>query len=239
MAQRYKRNIRKDIEKVIATESRRRGRSLPEVEENAVMDTLLEYLLSAAKSKSAIKHTDIKYCVIPDHAKYYPNLMAKAKAVLLQVFGYKLIGTGGQKLILVNSLRREEISPEGEDVPTQILLLLVLSHIFISGEPCKEVSVINYLARLNIWRDHGGLHPYFGNIEEMLRKTFVNQFYLVRSRTAEIGKETFEYLWGPRAKAEFDAKTVVEYVSEVTKNLPATGWTFQNQRACSPETPAA
>ncbi|XP_015122462.1 melanoma-associated antigen B16 [Diachasma alloeum] len=238
-SQRYKKNIEKDIEKILKYESRRRGRDLPESEESEVVGTLLDYLLEAAKNKRTIKHTDIKCYVIPDHNKYYTNLMAKTKAVLHQVFGYKLIGVGGQKWVIVNILRREEITLEGEDIPAQTLLLLVLSHIFTSGEPCREVSLINFLAKFNIWRDHGILHPYFGNVEELVRKTFVQQVYLVRCKAAEIDKETYEYTWGPRAKAEFDPKTLVEFVKEVISNLPATNWTPQCQKAFSLDTPAA
>ncbi|XP_063972944.1 melanoma-associated antigen B16 [Diachasmimorpha longicaudata] len=238
-ARKSKISIERDIDRILRYESRRRGRDLPEYEEKQVVETLLEYLVSAAKSKRSIKHTDIKCYVIPDHAKYYTNLMMKTKAILHQVFGYKLVGVGGQKWIIMNIHRREEITLEGEDVPAQTLLLLVLSHIRTSGGSCKEVSLINFLATFNIWRDHGSVHPYFGSVEELVRKTFVEHFYLLRSKAGEINKETYEYAWGPRAIAEFEPETLMKFVKTVISNLPATNWTPQSRKVYGVETPGA
>ncbi|XP_063972791.1 melanoma-associated antigen B16-like [Diachasmimorpha longicaudata] len=224
-----------DNDEVSLTQSRRRGADLPEDEENHVLGTLLKFLLSAAVDKNAIKQADIKAYGIPSHVKHYRNLMAKAKAVLHEIFGYKLIDIGGGKWIIVNALPHDQIRLEVDDVPAQTLLYLVLSHIFMSGERCREDNLIQYLMCLDIWRD-GAVHPYFGNIQEMLQKRFVQQVYLVRNKVSEGDSEAYEYVWGQRATEECDPRNIVEFLAKVF-NRPPESWKQQYRKAHGLETP--
>ncbi|XP_011309339.1 melanoma-associated antigen G1-like [Fopius arisanus] len=230
-SQRSQRHNDDDTDEEPATQSQRRGAELPEDEENHELGTLLKFLLSAASSKNVIKQADIKTYGMSCQAKYYQSLMAKAKVVLHEIFGYNLINIGGQKWIIVNALPHNNIRVEVEDVPAQTLLFLVLSHVFLSGEPCAEDNLIQFLKGLNIWREHGGHHPYFGNVEEMVQKTFVQQIYLVRSKESKGDNEMYVYTWGRRATEEFDPRYVLEFISKVYKDRPASSWNLQYRKA--------
>ncbi|XP_015122469.1 necdin [Diachasma alloeum] len=236
-SQRSQRNDYDDIDEISPTQSRRRGADLPDDEENHVLGTLLKFLLSAASNKNAIKQADIKTYGIPSHVKHYQNLMAKAKVILHEIFGYKLISIGGGKWIIVNALSHDLIRLEVDDVPAQTLLYLVLSHIFMSGEPCREDNLIHFLKCLGIWRD-GAVHPYFGNVQEVLQKRFVQQVYLIRSKVSEADNEMYDYTWGQRAKEECDPRNIIEFLGKVF-NRPAQSWNHQYRKAHRLETPAA
>lgn len=57
-----------------------------------------------------------------------------------QIFGYELIELPGNKYILVNEIKNEmpHICPTAKEGRQQVLLFIVLTHIFMHEECCSE-----------------------------------------------------------------------------------------------------
>lgn len=68
-----------------------------------------------------------------------------------KVFGYKLIEVEGNKYILINEIENSIPHLNFKDKNKQVLLFLVLVHIFMHGETCKEGNFTFYLLILILY----------------------------------------------------------------------------------------
>lgn len=87
-----------------------------------------------------------------------------------QIFGYQLLELEGNKYILVNQVENtllHEYISEAER-RQQVLLFLVLTHIFMHQELCSEDLLWDFLTRLGIECSDNYRDNYFGNVKHLV-----------------------------------------------------------------------
>nr|XP_012152254.1 PREDICTED: melanoma-associated antigen G1-like isoform X2 [Megachile rotundata] len=146
-----------------------------------------------------------------------------------QIFGYRLIEFQTNKYMLVNEIQNQipHIYPRATEGRQQVLLFLILTHIFMSEESCSEESLWNFLTNLDISCSDNQNHHYFGNVKRLITEVFVGQKYLDKLSTNANDSTKIEYKWGPRAEHEFSRRAALEFVSQIYCGRPISNWPLQ------------
>ncbi|KAG5334401.1 NSE3 protein, partial [Acromyrmex charruanus] len=135
------------------------------------------------------------------------------------VFGYSLVEVEGNKYILVNKIENDLPHLTFNDNHKLVLLYLVLVHIFMYGESCKEEILWDFLQNLGIITDDNFQHEYFGDIKQLVTIDFVNQRYLEKVIINKNDPTDFEFTWGSRAKNELTYRSALQFVADVSTKI--------------------
>ncbi|KOC65930.1 Melanoma-associated antigen G1 [Habropoda laboriosa] len=175
--------------------------------------------------------------IFGNQRKYFHGVMNKVKGHLSKIFGYRLVELEGNKYILVNEIQNElpHIYPAAKEASRQVLLFLVLTHIFMHDESCSEEMLFNFLTNLGISCMDNQCNVYFGNVKHLITEIFVAQKYLDKTIMVKEDLSKAEFKWGPRAEHEFSRRTALEFVSEVYNGCPINSWPLQYKAAMARE----
>ncbi|XP_026672384.1 non-structural maintenance of chromosomes element 3 homolog isoform X2 [Ceratina calcarata] len=121
--------------------------------------------------------------------------------------------------------RLPHIESSASEKSQQVLLFLVLTHIFMHEQLCTEGSLSNFLGNLGIDLDRN-YHPYFGDVKHLVSEVFVAQKYLDKITLEKDSGTKIEYKWGPRAET-FSRRAAFEFVSKVYNGRPLKSWALQ------------
>ncbi|KZC07845.1 Melanoma-associated antigen G1 [Dufourea novaeangliae] len=167
--------------------------------------------------------------VFGGQGKNFHRVMTKARDLLSKIFGYQLVELEGSKYMLINEIRNTlpHVSPVGTKGSQQVLLFLVLTHIFMSEEFCTEESLWKFLENLGINCTEGQNHSYFGNVRHMVTEVFVAQKYIDKTVVEQNDAPKIEYKWGVRAEHEFSRRTALEFVSQIYNGRAINSWPLQ------------
>ncbi|XP_076627513.1 non-structural maintenance of chromosomes element 3 homolog isoform X2 [Colletes latitarsis] len=163
------------------------------------------------------------------HGKHFHRVMTEAKDILSKIFGYRLVELEGNKYMLANEIDNAtlHIRPSDSQSKQQVLLFLVLTHIFmLEGSSTKE-SLWQFLRNLGITCSDNTHHYYFGNVVHYIDEIFVAQKYLEKIVVDKEDSSKIEYKWGPRAEYEFSRRASLEFMSEVYNGRPIQNWPLQ------------
>ncbi|XP_071856459.1 non-structural maintenance of chromosomes element 3 homolog [Bombus fervidus] len=206
-------------------------------DDDQLVNSVIRYLLILDGGKQIVNKTRIIKNVFGNQGKRFLPVMNKAKSLLSKVFGYELVELEGNKYMLVNKIKNElpHICPLGSEGSQQVLLFIVLTHIFMLQNSCSEGSLSNFLANLDIPYADNIQHVYFGNVKYLINEVFVAQKYLDKITTETINLTQIEFKWGPRAVHEFSQRAALEFMSEVYNGRPIKSWQLQFQALTAQE----
>jgi hypothetical protein len=148
-----------------------------------------------------------------------------------QVYGYNLLvcdqaANSGKAYIVSNSLPYMNYSVDKSEPDTRevrkILLLLILSHIFMSNFPITEAALYTFLKHFQI--DPNVRHPLFGPVNDYIANVLVKQKYLQMDTDPISKKVTFS--WGVRAEKEISKHEILKFVCKMQERQPKS-WTNQ------------
>ncbi|XP_033326399.2 non-structural maintenance of chromosomes element 3 homolog [Megalopta genalis] len=230
---RRKRDINYELESLsqpVPSTSTRRSSPIRMVsdEDGRLTNNLIKYMLVLDRKKQVINKARIVKNVLGGQGKEFTHVISKAKYLLSKVFGYNLVELESNKYILVNELENSlpHIRRQGADASQQVLLFLVLTHVFMNDDYCTQESLLNFLQHLGITSESDEEHSYFGYVKHTVIEVFVAQKYLDKvEETNE--KVVVQYKWGPRAEHEFSRRAALEFVSEIYKGRPLDSWPLQ------------
>lgn len=131
--------------------------------------------------------------------------------------------------MLVNAIENPyvQIASSKSESKQQVLLFLVLTHIFMHDGLTTEAWLLEFLTNLGISSPDNN-HEYFGNVMHSINEVFVPQHYLekiVENKNNDPPK--IEYKWGPRAEYEFTRRAALKFVSQVYHDWPMEDWRLQ------------
>ncbi|CAK9812977.1 Non-structural maintenance of chromosomes element 3 homolog [Anthophora quadrimaculata] len=206
-------------------------------EENQLVNSVIRYFLVVDREKQAISKASIIKNVFGNQGKHFHGVMNKVQNLLSKIFGYRLVELESYKYILVNEIQNElpHIQPTTKEASQQVLLLIILTHIFMHDESCSEELLLNFLTNLGITYTDNQFHPYFGNIKHLITEVFVAQKYLDKTITIKDNLSKAEFKWGPRAEHEFSRRAALNFVSEIYNGCPINSWPFQYKAAIARE----
>ncbi|GIZ02658.1 non-structural maintenance of chromosomes element 3 homolog [Caerostris extrusa] len=185
------------------------------------------YILTANKSKKAIKKRDIiQHVYQGESSQTFP-----------ETFGFELMELRNSKneYLLVNILSQQydiqefaEYSPL--DCQKQGLVFYILALIFMNENSIQEDELWKALEPLGIEVNKRKPHPIFGDVEKYVTNNLVKEMYLERR---EISKEPpqIELTWGERAHKEVFKEDLLNFVCEIMPDTKPTDWILQYKDA--------
>ncbi|XP_043496854.1 non-structural maintenance of chromosomes element 3 homolog [Polistes fuscatus] len=206
-----------------------KSRNVTEQEELDLAGRVIRYIFTVEKKKTAITKVQIIKNVLGGSTKNFLQIMKRVKLLLSQVFGYKLVDIGNSKYIMVNEIKNS-IPHLNFNKPTkaeQVLLFIILCHIFMYEDVCTEENLWDFLTHLKIIKEDNFQHNYFGDVKKLVTVDFVSQQYLEKTVLYKGDSPKYEYKWGPRAEHEISYRNILEFVSKVHGKRPINSWPLQ------------
>ncbi|XP_024878499.1 non-structural maintenance of chromosomes element 3 homolog [Temnothorax curvispinosus] len=208
------------------TESHMSSQKMEAEKDTQLISSVIRYLFAADRNKQPIQKTHIVKNVLAGNSKMFRSIIDKVNDQLSEVFGYNLIEVENNKYIMVNEIENDVPHLTFRDSHKQVLLYLVLVHIFMYGESCKEEVLWDFFRHLGIINNDNFQHEYFGDVNQLVTVEFVNQRYLERTMIDKYDPTKFEYSWGSRAKNELTYRSALTFVGEIY-GCPINKWKLQ------------
>ncbi|XP_029678581.1 non-structural maintenance of chromosomes element 3 homolog isoform X1 [Formica exsecta] len=184
-------------------------------EKMQLISSIIRYVFAADKSKQPIQKTQIIKNVLNGNGRLFRTIIEKVNRELSQVFGFELVEIESNRYILVNEVENKLPHLIFHNSSKQLLLYLVLVHIFMHGEACQEDILWNFLRNLNIITNNSFQNEYFGDVKQLVTIDFVNERYLEKTLVDKNDPSLFEYTWGSRAENELTYRSVLQFVANI------------------------
>ncbi|XP_012529561.1 non-structural maintenance of chromosomes element 3 homolog [Monomorium pharaonis] len=191
-----------------------------------LINSIIRYLFVADHNKLPIQKSHIIKNVLDGNRKIFRSIMENVSEQLSEVFGYNLIEVESNKYLLVNEVENQLPHLTFEDGHKQVLLYLILVHIFMFGESCKEEILWDFLRHLGIITENNFQHEYFGDVHHLVTVEFVNQRYLDKTLIDRNDPTKFKYAWGSRAQNELTYRSALQFVADIY-GCPINKWKLQ------------
>ncbi|XP_014616954.1 PREDICTED: melanoma-associated antigen G1-like [Polistes canadensis] len=198
-------------------------------EELDLAGRVIRYIFTVEKKKTAITKVQIIKNVLEGNTRNFVQIMKRVKLLLSQIFGYQLVDINNSKYIMVNEINNS-IPHLNFNKPTkaeQVLLFIILCHIFMYEDVCTEENLFDFLTHLKIIKEDNFQHHYFGDVKKLITMDFVAQQYLEKTVLYKGDWQKYEYKWGLRAEHEISYRSILEFVSKVYGERPINSWPLQ------------
>ncbi|XP_011690161.1 PREDICTED: melanoma-associated antigen G1-like [Wasmannia auropunctata] len=182
--------------------------------ETQLISSVIRYLFVAGRNKQPVQKNQIIKNALGGSGKVFRFIIERVNEQLSEVFGYSLTEIEGNKYILVNEIENDLPHLTFNDNHKQVLLYLVLVHIFMFGESCREEILWDFLQNLGIVTSKNFQHEYFGDVKQLVTVEFVNQRYLEKIMIDKNDPLQVEYKWGSRARNELSYRSALQFVAE-------------------------
>nr|XP_036265459.1 melanoma-associated antigen B2-like [Pipistrellus kuhlii] len=180
---------------------------------------LVEYLLYQYKMKEPIRRGDMLKIVHKRYRKDFPDILARAQERMQLFFGLELqeAKPHGSAYLLVD--RQDDAGDGGWRFPKKGILMPLLSVIFLNGNCASEEEIWAFLSTMGIY--DGKSDFIFGEPRKLITQDLVQEQYLVYRQVPRSEPPRFEFLWGPRARAETSKMKVLEFLAKLNDTVPA------------------
>lgn len=179
-----------------------------------LISNVIRYVFAANTSKQPIQKNQIVKNILNGNARLFRTIIEKVNRELSEVFGFELVEIENNRYILINNIDNELPHLIFHNSSKQLLLYLVLVHIFMHGETCQEDILWNFLRNLNIITNNSFQNEYFGDVKQLVTVDFVNERYL--EKIVDKNDPTqLEYKWGSRAENELTYRSVLQFVANI------------------------
>ncbi|XP_077001000.1 melanoma-associated antigen B16-like [Tamandua tetradactyla] len=186
------------------------------------VDLLVNFLVLKYKMNEPITKADMLKSVIQTYEDHFPEILKRASECLELVFGIdvKEVDSDSHCYALVNKLGLTyDGKLSGDDgMPKTGLLILVLGVIFMNGNSAPEEDVWEVLNMMDIYS--GRQHFLFGEPKKIITRDFVKEKYLEYRQVPNSDPPRYEFLWGPRAKAETSKMKLLEFLAKMHETSP-------------------
>ncbi|XP_066246691.1 melanoma-associated antigen D2 [Euwallacea similis] len=205
------------------------------VDTQEVANEVVRYLICRTGDHLIISKAELNRNVIHKSGGNYNKIIEKAQDILRNVYGYNLIlcdkGNSKEKYYILSTIlpyiKDSSETEENLDDIHRVLILLVLSHIFMSNNNVSDTSLYAFLNNCGI--DVTLKHPLFGQVKDYINKVMVKEQYLIVEIDSITKKSIFK--WGMRAEKEISKMAVLNFVCEMYKNKQPEKWVEQHKAA--------
>nr|XP_020007774.1 putative MAGE domain-containing protein MAGEA13P [Castor canadensis] len=197
-----------------------------------------EFLLSTSlgrKVAELVKFLSVKYVtqeliteaemlknVIKVHKDFFPTIFRNACECMEVVFGIEVkeVDPINHSYVLVKML---DLTYDGrlcddQGLPKTGLLILVLGVIFMEGNCAREEKIWEVLQMIGVYADRRDF--IYGDPRKVITEDFVQEQYLECRQVPNSDPVSYEFLWGPRARAETSKMKVLQFFSKVSGYNP-------------------
>ncbi|EFB26643.1 hypothetical protein PANDA_005272, partial [Ailuropoda melanoleuca] len=184
---------------------------------------LMQFLLEKHTMRAPIRRADMLKLVNKRYREHFPEILRRASEHMELVFGLELkeVKPGSCSYILISSLdlSSDGSVSSGHDFPKNGLLMPLLGVIFLTGNRASEEDIWEFLNILGIY--DGRRHLVFGDPRKLITQDLVQEKYLEYRQVANSDPPRYEFLWGPRARAEISKMRVLEFLAKVHDTVPS------------------
>ncbi|XP_049989403.1 melanoma-associated antigen B16-like [Alexandromys fortis] len=202
--------------------------NVPVMSVDSKVDFLVNYMLYKYQMKEMMSKADILRIIVREDENRFHEILMRSAERMEMVFGlgvkevdpvnhvYALFIKLG---LTYDGMRSDEFS-----FPKTGLLIIILGVVFLKGNRATEEEIWEALNPMGIY---AGVNDFiFGDPRQLITNEFVKEQYLVYQPVEDSDPVRYEYVWGPRARAETSKMKVLEFVAKVYGTHPAT---FQSQ----------
>ncbi|XP_035735508.1 non-structural maintenance of chromosomes element 3 homolog [Vespa mandarinia] len=206
-------------------------------EEIDLAGRVIRYIFTVEKKKHVIQKIHIIKNILGGTTKNFRQVIERVKSLLSQVFGYQLVDIGNGKYILVNEIKNSipHLKFTKSIKAQQVLLFIILAHIFMYEDACTEETLWDFLRHLEIIKEDDFQHDYFGDVKKLVTVDFVGQQYLEKVAIYKGDSQKYEYKWGPRAEYEVSHRDILEFMSRVYEGRSIESWPLHYQMMLTKE----
>lgn len=189
------------------------------------INILVDFLLQKYSYKEMTTRAEILHCVLKDHREHFPLIFEKVCDCLYMLFGIdvKEIDPPGciYSLDPVLGLTYNERNGDDYRSAKSSILILIITTIFRKGNRASEEVIWLELNRMGVF--DGWEHRVYGDPRKLITKDLVEEGYLVYRQVPNSNPARYEFLWGPRTRAETNKMEVLEHLAKVDKRDP---WSY-------------
>ncbi|XP_027795994.2 melanoma-associated antigen 10-like [Marmota flaviventris] len=183
---------------------------------------LVHILILKYRLKEPITKVEMLRVVTKEYKNQFPVIFKKAIKYLEVIFGIdvKETDTASHLYALVNSLdlTYDEILTNDQSMPKNGFLIIILGVIFIEGNCASEENIWEFLNMMGVY--DGKEHFIYGEPRKFITRDLVQENYLEYRQVPNSDPPCYEFLWGPRAKAETIKMKVLEFLAKVKGSDP-------------------
>jgi len=220
---------------VTMSQAQKSAQELPADDLDRKVKAIVRMALFHERQRTTLKREEISKNVLKDTPRIFAYVFNAAQEKLRQVFGLELVelpvkdkkvvpgkkqpttmASGTSKQYVLRNLLKAEVNQLinwRDELPKMGLLYVILSLILMSGDHVlTEESLWHHLKTLRVYKDKD--HPLFGEPDKIITQ-YVKENFIVKNKVVTNNQETFEFRWGPRARVEVSAESIVEFISEI------------------------
>ncbi|EGW09444.1 Melanoma-associated antigen B16 [Cricetulus griseus] len=181
------------------------------------VDFLVNYMLYKYQMKEIMSMTDILKLIVKEDEDRFPEILMRATERMEMVFGLDVKEIDPVNhcyaLFIKLGLTYDGMRSDQYSFPKTGLLILILGIVFMKGNRSTEEEIWEVLNPMGIYA--GMNHFVFGDPRQLITDEFVREQYLTYQPVANSDPVQYEYVWGPRTRAETSKMKVLEYVAKV------------------------
>nr|XP_026236663.1 melanoma-associated antigen 10-like [Urocitellus parryii] len=197
-------------------------RSLLENPLDQQMADLVQFLLLKYRMKELTTKAEMLSSVIKNNQEDFPVVFSVASECMHLVFGIHVeeVDPSNHSYAVVNALGLTYDGMQGDDqsMPKTGLLVIILCIIFMVGDRACEQDVWEMLSVMGVYPERE--HFIYGEPRKLITEDFVQEQYLEYRQVPGSDPACYEFLWGPRARAETSKMKVLEYWTQVHGSDP-------------------
>ncbi|XP_057573665.1 melanoma-associated antigen B10-like [Hippopotamus amphibius kiboko] len=191
------------------------------LDEKAIL--LVQFLLRKYNKREPITKEDMLKHVIKRYKKHFHEILRKASELMVLAFGIdvKEVAPTRHCYALVSKFQRtSDDRLRGEEImPKTDLLMTIFCVIFMKGNCATEEDIWEVLNVMGIYA--GRKHSMYGEPKKLITKDLVQEGYLEYRQVANSDPPRYEFLWGPRARAETSKMKVLEFLAKIHNTVPS------------------
>ncbi|XP_040121230.1 melanoma-associated antigen 10-like [Oryx dammah] len=209
-------------------ESPSTSQALPDAESlprNVIDDKvadLVEFLLLKYRTKELTTKAEMLNVVIKDYQDHFPEIFKEASECVQLAFGVdvKEVDPSNDSYALVTTLGLtcDGMMSDGETMPKNGILIVILSMIFMEGDCVSEEKVWEVLNVMGVY--DGTDHFIYGEPRELITRVLVQEQYFEYRQVPNSDPPRYEFLWGPRAHAEICKMSLLEFLAKISGSDP-------------------
>lgn len=183
---------------------------------------LVEFLLLKYRTKELTTKAEMLSVVIKDYQDHFPEIFREASECLQLAFGVdvKEVDPSNDSYAVVTTLGLtcDGMMSDGQTMPKNGILIVILSMIFMEGDRVSEEKVWEVLNVMGVY--DGTDHFIYGEPRELITRVLVQEQYFEYRQVPNSDPAHYEFLWGPRAHAEICKMTLLEFLAKISGNDP-------------------
>ncbi|XP_006881919.1 PREDICTED: melanoma-associated antigen B16-like [Elephantulus edwardii] len=190
---------------------------LPQTPIDEKVAMLVHYLLFKYQTKEVVTKEDMVNAIIKEYEENFSEIILRASERIEMMFGLDVLEVDPVSRCYVLRIKLDitydGLSSETEGMPKTGLLILVLGVIFMQGNRATEEEIWQALNIMGIYS--GMSHFIFGDPRRLIVNDFVHENYLVYHQLPNYDPPCYEFVWGPRAKAEVSKMKLLVFLSGI------------------------